>query len=502
MKSVDALNARPNFFPGQMVDYRDFNRLASYPQTAVRDMLKSLFPGGGILFDVRDQFALKPIEGLRLCVQSGTAVLPTGEVAEMTEDSILDLSRFNGAGLVYVTIGNERVARDNFIDPEDTSISGFLSEAVLSNLQASTELPAAGRIEICRVTLSASNRVLTTEASNQREEAAHLDVSHRKFLLPQSAPDFSELSTMQTVLRSLDDSLRKLGKIFLIQEGSAHAAHLLSSLHAEVLALPQQPMKMGFLMSEFSRKLALFLETLDRQLPLSRDDLDRPRLLQTLGSLEMLHPFEPFRMASALERLTQVSASMSNIVRYAEERFSLFTVVEEAILALRDQALRVDAELPLAGQVFKKVDSIDCQMAMGTGGRVRFQSKEVQVRRMQARYANGDAFDAQGAFFRNGGIEIEFEVPKTDRPVVILIRHYVRRAQALVHYDVNGKTLVSESWEELRHVNQWMNRGLVVPSDRLVPGLNRLSLRVEKTDLDFGFFDMHVFQPGDLGRVN
>ncbi len=82
---------------------------------------------------------------------------------------------------------------------------------------------------------------------------------------------------------------------------------------------------------------------------------------------------------------------------------------------------------------------------------------------------------------------------------MILIRHHVRRSQAIVHYDINGKTLAADAWEKLGLANQWMNRGLVIPSDRLVPGLNRLSLRVENCDLDFGFFDLHVYQPGDLG---
>jgi hypothetical protein len=484
MNLKDTLNSRPNFFPGQMVDYRDFNRLGEYPQRALSDLMRAVYPGGGIFFGVRNQFATEPLDSLQVRVRPGVAVLADGQLSELQQDVVVDLSKFAKASAVcvYVRISNRQVACDRMTDPDDTSISGYLSEASVATVEASLEASSGPMgLELFRAEVSSGGIKINT--------------SHRRILLAQSAPDFSELHRVQTLLYSIEESLRKLGKVFLIQEGVAHASHLLSSLHSEVLSLPQQPMKTGFLLSEFSRKAALFFESLDRQLPLSRTDLDRARLLKLLNLLEPLQVFEPMRATLPIEGISEVATMMAAIVRFAEERFSLFTVVEEAIAALRDQPLRAQNEISLAGQIFKRVDSIEPQ----TVGRIRYQSREVQTRRMQAKFANGDAAEAHGAFFRDGSTDIEFEVSRTDRPAVVFLKQYVRRPQGCVHYDVNGKTLSSDNWETLRLSNQWMNRGLVVPSDRLVPGLNRLSMRVEKSESDFGFFDMHVYQPGDLG---
>jgi len=497
MNNVDSAYSRPNFFPGQLVDYRDFNRLSQFPQTVLQDFLKGIFPGGGILLGAKDQFRPVAVQGMTLAIQPGLAVLPTGELASLDQLTVLDLEKVVRTGdTVFVTIGNDRMARDKFTDPEDTTITGFLSEGTVTRVEASTVLPSADRLELLRIDISsATKRISASSSESASEEVAVIDLSYRKLLLAQTAPDFSELEAARTQLALLDESLRKLGKLFLMEDAVSSTMHLLSSVHAELLSLPPQPLKMGFLLSEFARKLALFLENLDRHLPLNRNDLDRPRVMQTLGLIDPLRRTEPFVQKFPVNQVSDVASSLNLIVRFAEERFSLFTLVEEALLTLRDQPLRMDAELPFAGQMFRKIDSIDSQNA----SKLRFQSKEIQNRRMQAKYGNGASHEALGAFFRTGGVDIEFEVAKTDRPAVILIRHHVRRSQAIVHYDINGKTLAADAWEKLGLANQWMNRGLVIPSDRLVPGLNRLSLRVENCDLDFGFFDLHVYQPGDLG---
>jgi hypothetical protein len=196
----------------------------------------------------------------------------------------LDLDKVVRTGnTVFVTIGNDRMARDKFTDPEDTTITGFLSEGTVTRVEASTALPSSDRLELCRVDISGETKRLSASSSESAsEEVAVIDLSYRKLLLAQTAPDFSELEAARAPLALLDESLRKLGKLFLMEDAVSSTMHLLSSVHAELLSLPPQPLKMGFLLSEFARKLALFLENLDRHLPLNRNDLDRPRVMQTL----------------------------------------------------------------------------------------------------------------------------------------------------------------------------------------------------------------------------
>jgi hypothetical protein len=64
-----------------------------------------------------------------------------------------------------------------------------------------------------------------------------------------------------------------------------------------------------------------------------------------------------------------------------------------------------------------------------------------------------------------------------------------------VHYEVNGQLIGTESWEDSDLSNAWINKGLVIPAEKLTSQGNTLRIRLDRSDLDFGFFEVAVFQP-------
>ena len=51
--------SRPNFFPGQLVDYRDFNRLSQQADKTVSILCQYLFKGGGIVVDALEELGVE-----------------------------------------------------------------------------------------------------------------------------------------------------------------------------------------------------------------------------------------------------------------------------------------------------------------------------------------------------------------------------------------------------------------------------------------------------------
>jgi hypothetical protein len=81
---------RPNFFPGQLIDYRDFNRLASHSGGLLQLLCKHLYPRGGVLLGALEEFALEPGTGLGVRIAPGMALLPDGKALLLNQSLLVD----------------------------------------------------------------------------------------------------------------------------------------------------------------------------------------------------------------------------------------------------------------------------------------------------------------------------------------------------------------------------------------------------------------------------
>src|SRR3954466_16211258 len=86
--------SRPNFFPGQWIDYRDLNRLADHPDQMMSVLNRSVFTGGGILLNALEEFSIAPQEGLTVRIRSGISLLPNGQLLTLTENFLLNLKSY------------------------------------------------------------------------------------------------------------------------------------------------------------------------------------------------------------------------------------------------------------------------------------------------------------------------------------------------------------------------------------------------------------------------
>src|SRR5690606_31382223 len=95
---------------------------------------------------------------------------------------------------------------------------------------------------------------------------------------------FPELLQLRQAFYSMDDAIRRLKKVFLIEDRFGSEI-LLLQLHAESLSVPYQPLKMAFLVAEFAKKLSLFLESISRKCPEQQANFDRSLYLEMIELL-------------------------------------------------------------------------------------------------------------------------------------------------------------------------------------------------------------------------
>jgi hypothetical protein len=195
--------------------------------------------------------------------------------------------------------------------------------------------------------------------------------------------------------------------------------------------------------------------------------------------------------ALPFENLVRLSDRLEAFTRFAEQRFTLMNAVEEALLDLRDRAVGFPEKTTFAGHLFERVDYLSAV----DKDRVAYQATQSQVRKLQTRYRSGDSVTRTGVFVRDGKISLDFNVPQPETAIVIWFPQYVRRKGAKLEYRINGKTLLVESSAEADSDNLWKNRGLIIQPEALVPQGNRLTIRVDEADLDYGFFEAAVYQP-------
>jgi hypothetical protein len=91
---------RPHFFPGQWIDYRDFNALSDLPEDTFSLFSRKLVEGGGLAVTAQHEFSVVPREGLLVQVRPGVALLPNGHFVALEQDVLLNLEPFRGRTVI------------------------------------------------------------------------------------------------------------------------------------------------------------------------------------------------------------------------------------------------------------------------------------------------------------------------------------------------------------------------------------------------------------------
>jgi|GEM_PF-2846890 len=503
---------RPNFFPGQLIDYQDFNRLSGQADRLNSLLCRYLFSEGGIVLSSLKEFEISPLKGTTCLIKTGIGLLPTGQPVVLTEDRVIDLSPYcmgKKNQQVVVSLRNVVQGMDKFVDDADPAITGYRSEAFIPEVVMTADKPAEDAIELFRITLKAQvDSIRLPEADEEWMETIVPDESHpnvavidlrsRRSIVPQNLFPLSamELVSLRKALYQLQDSHRKLMKVFFVEDPFDSQLYL-SQLHTEVLSRPFQPLKMAFLTSEFAEKLSHFLEHVATRAKKGAGNFDRDSYLKTITTLESLKSRTILPRQMNLMDLVGVATHLENIVNYAEAKFNLLTNIEEAILDFKDRSQEFENTLTLAGHIFNQVDRV----SIDDPKRLMIRAESPQKRRAHASFRNGDELQLPGVFLRDGSISLTFKAPSPERPVIILTNQYVRRSGSVIHYEINGKHLATDKWDKTDYANNWINKGLAIPAEYLVAQENRIQIRVEKSDLDFGFFGVTVYQPSVLREV-
>lgn len=501
--------SRPNFFPGQWIDYRDLNRVAGHSDRLLGVLNRAVFTGGGVLLNALEEFSVSPQEGLVVRIRPGLALLPNGELVTMTEDCLLDLKNFllkDGQQTLVVGIRNVVTGADRFTDELDASITGFKTEVFEPQVFAATELGGSDCIELFRVHLSLKAKTLRLANTGeewsltapQTDTEGILDLRFRPTVLPVTYAPVGgvELISLREALYRIEECHRKIRKIYLIDD-PFNVPIYVTQLHMEVLARPFQALKAAFLLAELAEKYALFLEVLQAKLGKQAFKYDRETLMTIAETLEPLRRKEVFPRNVNLAALVGLADLLSTFTAFAEEKFSLLDMVEEGLLDLRGRAFPFEEKITVAGYPFERTDLISAQ----DSARVQLLADQVHGRAVKAQFASGDTLSLKGSFIQKGTIQMQIRAPKAGSPTVLLCHQYLRRTGTEIRYEVNGRALKTETFEYQDTPNQWLNGSAVIPADFLTQESNTLRIHVDKTDLDFGFFDLAVYQPIATGEA-
>lgn len=377
--------SRPNFFPGQLIDYQDFNRLAEQADKMLALLFGHLYSGGGILVDTLEGFQILPLQGFQVRIKPGIGLLPSGYPVVLQEERILDLTPFlvsKSSQWLLVSIHNMVRGKDRYCDQEDTSITGYRSEVFEPEFTVSEGQLPPGALELFRVYVTdaakgvelASAGVEWQEGKlklNEKNALAPIDFRFRRSIVPQTYLPMpaEKLTDLRRALYQLEEQHRKITKLYLVEDGYGTVQYL-TQLHAELLQRPLQPLKVGFLLSEFSEKLSLFLESLLNRVGHQKTHFDRGTLLESIALLDQAKQKEVLPRNLPLELLPRLVELLRRFLNYAEEKFSLMDVIEEAMLDLTHRGVEFAEKMILGGHLFERVDVAtveDKEMASPSG---------------------------------------------------------------------------------------------------------------------------------------
>jgi hypothetical protein len=501
---------RPHFFPGQLLDYRDFNRLARQAEDTHRLFTSALLRGGGILLQSLQEFKVQLAGDLRVVIEPGLALLENGSTLILPTALAVDLKPYlpaNGTCPLFVGLQNKTMATDPYTDPEDSAIQGFLTETEQPDLVVSRGTLAPGVIELFRTSLNSQKVQLrfASVAEDWRdtipetdETVAVIDLSHRKHLVPLTyAPlDKREQTTLRCALYRIEDNHYQCQRLFLIEDKQA-TRHYLSQLHAELLSVPFQPLKMAFLVTEFAENLSLYLEKVHRKCLSDSKSFHQEsfqQMEQTLSEMRVRHAVPRELPFEALMRLGQC---FDAFIEFAQGNYTLANRVEESLQDILNLPLPLSSEHVFGGHAFVRTDMVKALERE----RTTFHSTHSQARKVAAKYLDGETVERTGVFLKEGTVSIDFDIAHVDKPAVLILPFYQRRMSPDIEFFINGKPLVRDKAEALADHNIWQNRGFVIQADSLIPQRNRLTIEIHQPDLDFGFFELAVYQAKSVGGV-
>lgn len=499
---------RLNFFPGQLIDYRDFNRLSAQSDQLFSAVSSKLYEGGGIVLTSQKEFDVRPLEGLSLRLSPGTGLLPSGQPILLQQEMLLDLTpqiSSAAAHLLIVGIRNRLIGQNHSIDLDDPSIQGFKSEAFIPELVYSIETAPKDTLEIFRVTLSQQTknlRMMTREEEWKTESGESLqgviDLRYRKTFLPQTHSPFEtqELAVVRTGLYQIEQSLKKIKDLYWMEDPFSTLTYLIQ-LHAEILSKPFQPLKIAFLSAELADKLSQYLSRVTEKVEEHRSDYDRPLAYKIIALLDEIRIREVLPRELPLKKLITASRMLQELVQNSENKFNLLSTVQESLKDLKDRKIDLKDQINLAGHIFNRVDYLD----ITDQKRFSVQASSSHRRTVSARYANGDETQLCGSHIRQGCFSFTTKIDDAQQPAVFIFKQHIRRSGCKLHYEINGRHLTSESLLHTYGENQWINRGLVIPAEFLVTHENTFKIRVENSDVDFGFFDFTSYQPIQKGAL-
>jgi len=494
---------RPHFFPGQVIDYKDFNRLASQPDLLFSLLCRYLFSGGGVVVEALDEFKIEPLEDLKVRIGKGLALLPSGYPLMMKKELIFDLSPYNKQDcLVVVSLKSETQGSDKYSDPEDPAITGFKTELFLPEIVVSKNECPSSCIELFRVRvgpeikdLRLSTRAEEWKSPNDNPNesiTAVIDQRFRKNLVSQTyyPIKLESLIALREALYKIESAHKKIEEIFFVKDGFS-TIHYLTQLHAELLSRPLQPLKLSYLASEFADKLANYMGFLEHKIGESRDDFDRENVLKIIESLEVLRVKEVLPRTHNIEAFIDIAAGLDKLLEHSSSKFNLSTTINAAITAIQEKLYPLNDTITMGGHVFDRIDYVTATDSK----RVKTSETNAQIRNISAKFPSGEALAQRGLLVNSGNFTISFQVKHLDRPVLLLSRRYIRRVGSKYNIEVNGANIDINENLDTKLNNCWINQGILVPANLLIPQDNRLVIQVQESDLDFGFYEMAVYQP-------
>ena len=501
--------SRPNFFPGQSIDYRDFNRLAQQAFLTQGRLCQNLYPEGGIFSNELQGLNVIAQTELKLTILPGTALLPNGQILQLPQETLVDLGSYLTQEGRWVIFGltNQAKGVDPFEDQADPSIQGYCSETHEAKLVVGQGRIPNHSTEIFRVYLSPQASTLrnTPEEAiwkadenpiqNDSSDVAFLDLRFRKKILspsyfPIPIPRWLELR--QLIFQS-EDTHRQLKNLFLTQDDH-QLNHALLNLHASLLEIPFQSMKVSFLATEVCDRMARFLEDLSDRVPRYRSDLDRKVVESALKLTEQFRKKKAIPEEISISKFKAVLDTFVTLGRNAQSKLNYPHTIQAALEDKRNRHFQFQNQEIFAGFSFRRVDYIS---ASDPG--VQISSEEVLPRKLTAVYKDGKRVTQSGLFIPKGRFTITFNVLDPTQSAIIVLRHYERRQKGNSRYLLNGKTLENVQLSKGVFTHRWKNLGWLIPAEQLIAENNQLTIRIEDSDLDFGFFGFAIYQSIQTG---
>lgn len=505
----------PHFFPGQWIDYRDFNRIIQSSENILSALNQALYPAGGIITGMLDELEVSVVSEHQLQILPGVALLPQGELCHLHEKKLLDIERFlqlKEGTCLYVFLSNKTFGQDFHKDPEDTAISGFRTQCSQGEVEIRVgQLHPAG-IELARILLQseaqqaqATSQSLLTSAikpplkiedtlpqSWDVPQAGQLDRRYRIYIQGYSSQLASDqdLVAWRRSLMHLEQLLLRLQKTFSIADFS-QVGVFVSLLHAELLHRPFQFQKAQFLLEEVARRLCLFLDRLFKEGPGNFPNFSREAVLKVIQSLETLNQRSFHHNRCRMPELMESIIQFNEFVELSGDGTGLYERIELALLEYQNISFDYLTKMSFGGYTFEWADEV----LPKDESRVITQTDHKQIRNVSATYLNGSMQSMLGLTVTEGSIEVRINAKSTAKPLLLLFRHYLKRPGLILEYEWNGKWLHREQFidPQLNHV--FTNRALVIPSERLIQQDNRLVLRSESPAHELVFLGLVAYQP-------